>query len=103
MARKKVTRPLPEIDLNHLLVGNPTWPQVCEFWEHGEFHQEHYLVQAIKRHLLTPEQKTTLATAGLSIEDMLNGRYGDPNHDDVVVESIFADWNKRLGGRRFGF
>jgi hypothetical protein len=49
------------IELDELLTGNPTWEQVADFWKNGEFYEEHYLVEAIKKHLRTPEHRQMMA------------------------------------------
>lgn len=61
---------------------------------------EHYVVAVIKRCLRTPEQKTMLDHQDLSIEDLLNGRYG--GEQEPFVYSLYEDWNKKLGYRYFG-
>ena len=88
------------IELDELTTGKPTWEQVVEFWQHGEFYEERYLVEAIERHLLTEDQRQKMFDARLSIEKMLNGRYTI----DVssLVSSIFSAWNTKLGFKAFG-
>ena len=66
-----------------------------------EWHDESYLVQGIKRHLLTAEQRTQLTVLGLSIEDILNGRFGLAEEKNISV--IFAAWNAKTGQKSFGF
>lgn len=106
MSKHKSTQPLL-MELDELLScpplgsGGPTDARVREFWEKdGEFHQEHYLVAAIERHLLTAEQRATIGSRGLSIEKMLNGRYGSA--DEPLVIAIFSVWNAKLNCRAFG-
>jgi hypothetical protein len=87
------------IDLDELLNGNPTWEQVIEFWkDDGDFCEEHYLIQAIEKYLLTEEQRLKMFNAKLSIEKMLNGRCTDR----TVVNDIFNEWNTKLGFTSFG-
>jgi hypothetical protein len=92
------------IDLDDLLYHGPsnppTWAQVVEFFRDGEFHEEHYLVAAIKKHLLTEEQREWMHER-ISIEDMLNGRTDGAYERDVV--RIFEEWNTKLGFHHFGF
>jgi len=54
---------------------------------------EEWLVKAIKENLRTPEQKSALDAADISIEDMLNGRVeGEEKH--ALVRRIFVQWNE---------
>lgn len=89
------------MDLNELLSGNPSWNKVAEYFKSGEFYDEGYLVSAIRKYLLTEEQKNSLNRINLSIEDCLNGRFGE--NEEKVVLDIFAAWNAKLGFRQFGF
>ena len=88
------------IDLDELLTGNPGWEKVVEFWQAGEFYEQHYLIEAIERWLITEEQRDVMFLVNLTIEKMLNGRYSQ----DVVsvVVGIFNEWNKKLGFNSFG-
>lgn len=101
--RQQPQRPQPQIDLEELLHGNPSWDKVSEFWKLGEFHEEHYLVAAIKKHLRTDEQRKALAEADISIEDMLNGRYTGGPEIGALVDGVFKAWNEKLGHKAFGF
>jgi len=70
------------------------WEEECGYNE-----AEHYLVSAIKKHLLTEEQRKELFEYNLSIEDILNGRYtGD---EEPVVLKMYKDWNEKLGWKEF--
>ena len=89
------------IDLDELLYGNPVWNDVVAFFKDGEFHEEHYEVAAIKRHLRTANHKIALDAADLSIEDCLNGRV--PGHLELVVQAMFGHWNAKLGFKRYGY
>jgi len=89
------------IELDELLEGNPTWPQVVEWFKAGEFYQEHYLIKAIKKHLRTPQQKATMDKLDMSIEDMLNGRTSGNAMWDAE-QKIFDEWNSKLGYKHFG-
>ena len=91
------------IELDELLNGAPTWAQVVEFWkDDGEFCEEHYLIEAIEKHLLTEEQRKRMFDARLTIEKMLNGRYvGTPEVSRVVFD-IYDEWNAKLGFKEFG-
>jgi hypothetical protein len=88
------------ICLDELLTGQPAWTEVVEFWKKGDFCEEHYLIEAIEKHLLTEEQKAKILAANLTIEKMLNGRY---SIEEEMVESIYQEWNAKLGFRSFGF
>ena len=88
------------IDLDELLNGKPTWEQVVAFWKEGEFCEEHYLVEAIEKHLQTEEQRQLIFANFLSIEKILNGRY--ILNQSAIVISIFNDWNTKLGFKAFG-
>ena len=90
------------IDLDELLFGTPTWEQVVAFWKNGEFCEEHYLIEAIEKHLLTEEQRKQMFDSRLTIEKILNGRYvGTPEVSRVVFD-IFDEWNAKLGFKAFG-
>ncbi len=41
------------IDLEDVLNGDPSIPELGEFFAKGEFHGERYLIRAIRKHLLT--------------------------------------------------
>lgn len=60
---------------------------------------EHFLVDAIKRHLLTDEQWAKICAQRESIENMLNGRISG---DSRWVQEIYAEWNKKIGAEVFG-
>ena len=87
------------INLDTLLYGNPSWAEVVEYFKDGEFYEESYLVEAIKQHLRTPDDKKQLYDADLSIEDCLNGRYG--GGQEGVVNGILKGWNEKLGFKQF--
>lgn len=72
---------------------------IAEFFEHGEFHQEWRVVDAIKHYLLSPEQKKWLYKQDLSVEDILNGRY-DYKFEKQIIK-ILKSWNKILGVKHF--
>ena len=100
--RQKKELNLPKIDLQELLHGSPMWEDVVEFFRKGEFHEEHYLVAAIKRHLLTLAHRSFMHEGEFSIEDMLNGRVPG-GIQTMVTNAIFEEWNEKLGFRKFGF
>lgn len=91
----------PRCDLDCLLYGNPTWDQVSQFFKDEEFDEEHYLIEAIEKHLLTQAQRNTLINNNLTIEKMLNGRCSVAVSS--IVNQIFAEWNAKLGFKSFGF
>ena len=88
-----------EIDLDELLHGKPSWDEVAAFFKNGEFYEEGYLTSAIKKHLLTEEQRQKLFDCGLSIEDCLNGRYTGENYTSIM--SVYDEWNEKLGFQNF--
>lgn len=71
-------------------------------WEEaaGGYQDECYLVAAIRKHLLTEAQREALFVLDLSIEDCLNGRYTPEKA--LVVDTIYIQWNNRLGWNEFG-
>ena len=84
------------VDLNFVLFDSPTWDQVVAYWKVDEpWFQEHYHIQAIERYLLTPEQRKRIADYNLTIEKMLNGRYGIA--EETMVSGIYKEWNEKLG------
>ncbi len=91
------------VDLEEILHGNATLAHVSAFFKAGgEFHQETYLVQVIKKHLRTEDQRKLMFEHDFTIEDMLNGRV-EGEEADAEVDPIFADWNAKLGHHAFGF
>ncbi len=60
---------------------------------------EDWDIQVIKMHLRTEEQRAWMAAQDYSIEDLLNGR----THGEPEIEEIYADWNKKLGVKQFGY
>ena len=66
-----------------------------------DFDEEHYLVAAIRKHLLTDSQNIMLLLRGLTIEDCLNGRF--VSVQEANVTSLFSEWNETLGIEHFGF
>lgn len=105
--RDEVRHQLTHIDINRLeldyiLYGDPSWDEVRKFFLDGEFYEEHYLVQAIERHLLTDEQRTLMFMNHLTTEKMLNGRVeGQAGLD--AENQIYAGWNEKLGWIHFGY
>ena len=98
-----VVHPPQEIvDIDFILNGSPTWKDVqFAFSPKFEWGDEQYLVQGIRKHLLTQEQRLMLYEADLTVEDLLNGRYGG-DEQDAIVDRIYSDWNARLGHKHFG-
>jgi len=89
------------MDLEDILHGTPKWNDVSFYFQNGEFFEEHYLVEAITKHLLTPPQRAWLHREALSIEDMLNGRI-EGNLRQKYAQQIFDEWNQKLGFKHFG-
>ena len=71
------------------------WKEECGFYD-----SEEYLVSAIRRILLTDEQRDRLHRLNVSIEDLLNGRY--PFDQSENIQRWFFDpWNAKLGWEEF--
>lgn len=92
------------IDLDQLLFPlpetPPSWEEVVDFFQNGDFPDEPYCIEAIEKYLQTEEQRAAIFEQRLSIEKMLNGRYeGDK---EAFVYSIYAQWNAKLGFQYFG-
>jgi len=64
-----------------------------------EFYNEYQLVDAIKKHLLTDDQKQFLSDNNLSIEDCLNGRVS--GKFDTEISTMFREWNTKIGKKIF--
>ena len=62
--------------------------------------REEHTVDIVKQYLRTSEQKAWLDAHDLSVEDLLNGRYG--GDDESGVEAIYGAWNAKLGRKMFG-
>ena len=89
-----------KLDLDYILGGTAPLMKVCAYFARGEFHEEHYMVHAIEMYLLSPEQRDKMDVHNLTIEKMLNGRYGGA--EESVVCSIYKEWNDMLGFKCFG-
>jgi len=88
------------LDLDYILYGEPSTQEVIAFFERGEFDSEEYQVAAIEKHLITEEQRKLLFHSHLTIEKVLNGRYGMQH--EAVIARIFIGWNNKLGFKLFG-
>ena len=77
------------IDCDQLLNGECTWEEVRRFFMDGSFDSEKYLVAAIKKHLLTEDQRKRLQN--FTISDVLNGRTVG-----IDTKSILNEWDKKL-------
>ncbi len=85
-------------NLDLLLYGRPTKEEIsAEFAK--DFPEEHYLVAAIKLHLMSQSDKRIIEQQNSSIEDMLNGRV---RGDTTWVKQMYERWNALLGFRCFG-
>ena len=62
---------------------------------------ESEVVKIIRKYLLSMDEKTKLFRMDLSIEDCLNGRYGEKEEKDVY--EMYDNWNKLCGKKMFGF
>lgn len=65
-----------------------------------EFDREEYLVDSIRRNLLTEEQRKVMFDHNFTIEDMLNGRIAGDERREAAAE-IFDAWNAELGQECF--
>lgn len=62
--------------------------------------EEHQITYYIRRYLLTGRHQAYLTNRGLTVEDLLNGRF--PIEDSTIVSTIFDVWNMQLGSDVFG-
>jgi len=89
------------IELDQLL-GDCTPEQAMEFFRKGgEFHEEHYMVSAIKKHLRSEIDRAGLSNHDISIEDALNGRVEGEEAQKFVAE-MYKRWNTKIGKLTFG-
>ena len=72
--------------------------EIIEYLESPD--NESQVIQIIKRYLLTEKQRYDLYKLNLSIEDCLNGRYGEK--EECHIEKIYDEWNKKSGKKLFG-
>ena len=81
--------------------GKSIWTK--ESWEEAcsGYQDECYAVAAIKRHLMTNNEKAILFNLDLSIEDCLNGRYTAEHAETIQI--LYRNWNRILGWHEFGF
>ena len=86
------------VDIELLLYGKPTANQISAELA-KDFPDEHYLVAAIKCHLMSEDDKRIIEQQNSSIEDMLNGRV---RGDTTWVQQMYERWNSLLGFRCFG-
>lgn len=104
---KQNNHQIPELDLDALLnfvstLGSGTDDEaIKEFFQKGSFDNEPYLIQAIEKHLQTEDQRKAIYDAHLSIEKILNGRFGD-DHSNLIT-TIFTEWNAKIGFIYFHF
>ena len=89
------------IELDQLLSGSATKEQVAEFFRHGEFYEESYLVAAIEKYLQTESQRQGIYDRRLSIEKILNGNYAGGHCQ--FVEQLLRQWNDWLGFENFHY
>lgn len=87
------------IDLEDVLNGSPTISELGEFFAKGEFHSDRNLHKAIRKHLLTEDEKDDLSRLGISLSDAL--AYEIEPKDENFVHNMFANWNKKLGTKAF--
>lgn len=63
---------------------------------------EEYTIPAIKKYLLTQEQRDFLTSNDYDIADILNGRFRYDQMDEVK-DKLFKPWNDKLGWVKFRF
>ena len=68
----------------------------------GGYDSEEYLVKAIRRYPLSPQELAWLYEQDVSVEDMLNGRV-EGEARKVWVDATFERWNGLLGAKVFGY
>jgi hypothetical protein len=66
------------------------WTKQTWFEASGHGQEEHYLVAAIKRNLLSPEDKKWLNEKDYSVEDLLNGRTERADEERVQKSSVIG-------------
>lgn len=97
---------LADIDVDYMLYSATPSTVTQEELAHVfsskfEWHDESYLVQAIKKYLRTDRHKQTMNAFDFTIEDMLNGRI-EGHNAQAAAERIFEDWNAKIGHKHFG-
>jgi hypothetical protein len=65
--------------------------------KHG-VHSEHEVVRAIRKGLLSQEERQWMFDHDVTVEDMLNGRV---ENDPPEVHAMFVRWNEVLGFKAF--
>ena len=88
------------IEMTELLYGNPSWENVQDFFKNGDFRENEYLIAAIKKYLLTNEQKQIMSTHNFSIQNMLGGQI--PHELIPIKTNIYQEWNTKLEVKYFG-
>lgn len=73
--------------------------EVSDFFKNEEFHEDQYLVQAIKLRLRSKEDKKVLYDLDVSIEELLNGNYDISLYNEIAL--IKHNWNRKLGFKYF--
>lgn len=74
-----------------------SWDEAC-----GYHDKEEYIVEAIRKHLLTEEQRQQLFQRNNDIADCLNGRV-EGEDSEAFTSQLFTDWNSKLGWKEFGY
>jgi len=86
------------IDLDQFLYGKATEEEIKDFWKNGDFCEEKYLVEAIKKYLRDDDDKKAMYDLDMSIEEMLNG-IGPWDE----TQALFNKWNNKIGFRYFSY
>jgi hypothetical protein len=77
------------------------WTKQTWFEASGHGQHESYLAKAIQKNLLSAQDRAFMADRSYDVPDLLNGRW--EQEDAERIQSIFNDWNCKLGWKEFGF
>jgi hypothetical protein len=94
---KTVKRP---ISIQDILYSELEWNVIANFFKLGQFEDENYYIDAVKKHLLTPEQNKQLIDNQISLWNMLGRKYKD-NYRKKIIDKMYDDWNAKLGHKEF--
>jgi hypothetical protein len=65
-------------------------------------YEEYTFCDIMRKRVILPIESTAMAEHGLTLEDMLNGRFGSEDNE-AFVQWCFDAWNTRLGHKLFSF
>jgi len=75
--------------------------EIIHILEHPD--REEHTIDIIKSYLRTEEQRKWMYNQDLSIADILNGRFHGTEATVTIIQSMFNDWNEKIGKRLFRF